>query len=130
MKKSLPFLPALASLTLMSCTMTGATSEVSATQSYGVGCVPVINAVAAAAGDMPIPDADFRGVNYRFANRASTELTLYARSNGTPRETWSEWTCVENSGKVTLNVKTSGLSATSANKLHAQFFSALNLPRP
>lgn len=131
MKKSLLFLPVLTALPLMSCTMTGSSNAtLNASQTYAVGCIPAINAVAAAVGGMPIPDPDFAGVEYRFAQRGSTELTILARSNVLPRETWSEWTCTENGGKATLSVKTSGLNTMNASKLHQQFFNALNLPRP
>lgn len=131
MKRRFLLLPALAA-TLMSCTVTAVHSPVSATQTqtYGVGCIPAINAVAAAVSGMPIPDPDFTGSQYRFAQRGSTELTLYARSRVNLRETWTAWTCVETGGRGTLSVKTSGLNALNANRLHQQFFSALNLPRP
>lgn len=134
MKKSLLLLPALASMTLMSCTMTGGNALVNGTQTYAISCVPAINAVAAAAGNMNIPDPDFTRSSYRFAQRGSTELTIYAQSSRATysgrRETWSEWTCQESNGQAILSVKTSGLDATTTNRLHSQFFSALNLPRP
>lgn len=123
-------LPAL----LCACTMSSGPAPVKASQGYsGASCVQLTNAVAAAAGAMAIPDPDFPPASYRFAERNSTELTLYAQGRSTSfagrRETVSTWRCVETGGTATLSVETSGLDADVAARLHRQFFGAVNSTR-